>query len=292
MGILVDSGTRAIVQGITGTQGSVHTKLMLEYGTRIVAGTSPGKGGANVHGVPVYDTVQEAQESYMANASILFVPAPLAAEAALEALDSGIKTVVIITEHVPVKDSIWVMSYARQVGAMIVGPNTPGVITPGKCKLGILPSHEFAAGNVGVVSRSGTLTYEIASALKRVGIGQSTCVGVGGDPVTGLNFIDALEMFRADSETEAVALIGEIGGNLEELAADYIAEVKYPKPVVAYVAGRSAPVGKRMGHAGAIVMGESGTAQTKATAFEAAGVRVAQKPSDIAKLLLPSLVGK
>jgi succinyl-CoA synthetase alpha subunit len=292
MGILVDSGTRAIVQGITGTQGTLHTTLMLEYGTRIVAGTSPGKGGTNVNVVPVYDTVQEAHERHWANASIIFVPAPLAAEAALEALEAGIKTVVIIAEHVPVKDAIWVMSYARQVGAIIVGPNTPGVITPGKCKLGILPSNEFATGNVGLISRSGTLTYEIASTLTRVGIGQSTCVGVGGDPVTGMNFIDALEMFRADPETEAVVLIGEIGGNIEELAADYIAKVKYSKPVVAYVAGRSAPVGKRMGHAGAIVMGKSGTAQTKVAAFEAAGVRVAQKPSDVAKLLLPFLGGK
>ncbi|MCW4010996.1 MAG: succinate--CoA ligase subunit alpha [Candidatus Bathyarchaeota archaeon] len=285
MGILVDSETRAIVQGITGVQGSSHAKLMLEYGTRIVAGTSPGKGGVSVHGVPVYDTVQEALKMHKANAAIVFVPAPAAVDAALETLEGGIKTVVVITEHVPVKDAVQLMGYAKQVDAKIAGPNTPGVITPGKCKLGILPSHEFTAGKVGVVSRSGTLTYEIAAALTRAGVGQSTCLGVGGDPVTGLNFIDALEMFRNDPETEAVALVGEIGGNLEELTAEYIAKENYPKPVVAYVAGRTAPVGRRMGHAGAIVRGKTGTAKTKIEAFENAGVKVAEKPSDVAKLL-------
>jgi succinyl-CoA synthetase alpha subunit len=285
MGILVDSGTRAIVQGITGAQGSFHTELMLKYGTRIVAGTSPGKGGTTIHGVPVYDTVQEAQQKHEANASIVFVPAPYAADATLEALEAQIKLVVVITEHIPVRDAIDLMSYAKQVNAKIVGPNTPGIITPGKCKLGILPSNEFTAGNVGVTSRSGTLTYEIAASLARSGIGQSTCLGVGGDPVTGINFIDALEMFKEDAETKAVALIGEIGGNIEEFAAEYISKTNYPKPVVAYVAGRSAPIGKRMGHAGAIVMGKSGTAKTKISAFEEAGVKVAQKPSDVAKLL-------
>ena len=289
MGILVDAGTRAIVQGITGTQGSLHTQLMLEYGTHVVAGTSPGKGGTNVQDVPVYDTVQEAQENHVTNASIIFVPAQFAVDAALEALEAGIKTVVVITEHVPVCDAIQLMSYAKQLGAKVVGPNTPGIITPGKCKLGILPSNEFAAGNVGVASRSGTLTYEIAAALTRAGIGQSTCVGVGGDPVTGLNFIDVLEMFREDPQTKAVALIGEIGGNIEELTAQYISKEHYPKPIVAYVAGRSAPIGKRMGHAGAIVMGKAGTAQTKIASFEAAGVQVAQKPSDVATLLAPLL---
>ena len=291
MGIIADSETRAIIQGITGTQGSFHTKLMLEYGTRIVAGVSPGKGGTSVYGVPVYDTVQKAQKKHAANASIVFVPAPFAVDAAFEALEGGIKTVVVITEHVPVRDAVELMSYAKQKKARIVGPNTPGVITPGTCKLGILPSHVFTAGSVGVASRSGTLTYEIAAALTRAGIGQSTCLGVGGDAVTGLNFVDALELFRDDAETEAVALIGEIGGNLEELASEYIAKTKYPKPVVAYVAGRSAPVGKRMGHAGAIVTGKSGTAKTKIAAFAAAGVKVAEKPSDVAKLLAQT-VGK
>ncbi len=217
------------------------------------------------------------------------MPAPFAVDAALEALESGIKLVVVITEHVPVRDAVNLMSHAQAVGAKIIGPNTPGVITPGKCKLGILPGQVFTAGNVGVVSRSGTLTYEIASALTRAGLGQSTCLGVGGDPVTGLNFVDALKLFKDDPETKAVALIGEIGGNVEEYAAEYIAKEYYPKPVVAFVAGRSAPVGKRMGHAGAIVMGKAGTAQTKIEAFEDAGVRVAEKPSDVAKLLAAAI---
>jgi succinyl-CoA synthetase alpha subunit len=285
LGILIGSDTRVLVQGITGGQGSYHTKLMLDFGTHIVSGTSPGKGGANIHGVPVYDTVAEAQEKHRANASIIFVPAPFAMDAALEALESGIKIIVMITEHVPIRDAVNLMSRAQAVGATIIGPNTPGVIAPGKCKLGILPAHVFAAGNVGVVSRSGTLTYEIAWALTRAGIGQSTCLGVGGDPVTGLNFVDALKMFRDDPETKGVALIGEIGGNVEEYAAEYIARVQYRKPVVAFVTGRFAPPGKRMGHAGAIVMGKAGTAQTKIEAFEAAGVRVAEKPNDVAKLL-------
>jgi succinyl-CoA synthetase alpha subunit len=285
MGILVGSDTRVVVQGITGAQGSFHTKLMKEYGTCIVAGTSPAKGGSTVHGVPVYDTVQEAKTIHEVNASIVFVPAPFAADAALEALEAGVKTVVAITEHVPVKDAIALMSYARQTDAKIVGPNTPGVISPGKCKVGILPSQEFSAGNVGVASRSGTLTYEIAAALTKAGIGQSTCVGVGGDPVTGLNFIDVLELFRHDEETDAVVLVGEIGGNIEEAAAEYIKKEKYPKPIVAYVAGRTAPAGKRMGHAGAIVMGRSGTAESKIAAFETAGVLVAKTPSEAAGLL-------
>lgn len=289
MGIIIGEGTRAIVQGITGTQGSFHAKLMLEYGTRIVAGTSLGKGGTTVHGVPVYDTVAEALENYEANASIIFVPAPYAADAALEALENEIKTVVVITEHVPVKDSIELLAYAKQAGATVIGPNTPGIISPGQCKLGIMPSHVFAFGAVGLASRSGTLTYEIAAGLTREGIGQSTCLGLGGDPITGLNFIDALEMFRDDAQTKAVALIGEIGGNIEELAAAYIAKENYPKPVVAYIAGWSAPPEKRMGHAGAIIMGKTGTAESKIAAFESAGVEVAEKPSDMAKLLAKTL---
>ena len=289
MGILVDSVTRVIVQGITGTQGSLHTLLMLEYGTKVVAGTSPGKGGENVYGIPVYDTVEEAQERHLANSSIIFAPAQFAAEAAIESLEQGIKTIIVITEHIPLRDTIELISYAKQVGANIVGPNTPGVITPGRCKLGILPSNEFAAGNVGIISRSGTLMYEIASTLTKAGIGQSTCLGLGGDQVTGLNFIDALEMFKDDPETKAVVLIGEIGGNIEELAAQHIMKEGYPKPVVAYVAGRSAPAGRRMGHAGAIVMGKSGTAKTKIAAFETAGAQVALRPRDVARLLIPLL---
>jgi succinyl-CoA synthetase alpha subunit len=258
---------------------------MVQNGTKIVAGTSPGKGGVQVEGVPVYDTVEEAQERHQANASIIFVPASFASDAALEAMANGIRTVVIITEHIPIKDAIHVMAYARQVDATIIGPNTPGVISPGACKLGIMPSHIFRPGGVGVVSRSGTLTYEIAASLTRNSLGQSTCLGLGGDPITGLNFVDALEMFKADSQTEAVVLIGEIGGNLEELAAEHVVTEKYPKPVVAFVAGRSAPPGRRMGHAGAIVMGTAGTAENKIEAFKAAGVRVAEKPGDVAKLL-------
>jgi len=285
MGIIIDKNTRAIVQGITGTQGSFHTERMLEYGTKIVAGTSPGKGGTQIHNVPIYDTLQEAQEKYHANASIIFVPAPFAADAALEAIENGIKTVVIITEHIPIKDAVNLMAYARQNNATIIGPNTPGIITPAECKLGIMPAHIFKQGGVGMVSRSGTLTYEIAAALTRKQLGQSTCLGLGGDPITGLNFIDALKMFEKDPQTKAVALIGEIGGNQEELAAKYVADTKYPKPVVAFIAGRSAPPGKRMGHAGAIVMGKAGTAENKIEAFKNAGVTVAERPGDVAELL-------
>ncbi|MEM4713085.1 MAG: succinate--CoA ligase subunit alpha [Candidatus Bathyarchaeia archaeon] len=285
MGIIVGKETKAIVQGITGAQGSFHTKLMLEYGTKVVAGVTPGKGGTTVHGVPVYDTVEEALEKHEANASIIFVPAPYAADAAMEALENGIKTIVIITEHIPIKDSISVMAYARQVGATVIGPNTPGIITPGECKLGIMPAHIFKPGKVGMVSRSGTLTYEIAAGLTKKRLGQSTCIGLGGDPIVGLNFIEVLKLFEKDPQTEAVVLIGEIGGNLEELTAEYIVKEKYPKPVVAFIAGRSAPPGKRMGHAGAIIMGRAGTAETKIEAFKKAGVEVAEKPSDVAAML-------
>jgi succinyl-CoA synthetase alpha subunit len=258
---------------------------MLDYGTKIVAGVTPGKGGTPFNGVPVYDTVEEAQEKYSADASIIFVPAPFASDAALDAMENGIKTVVIITEHIPIRDAINVMAHAGKVKATIIGPNTPGIITPGACKLGIMPSHIFRSGSVGMVSRSGTLTYEIAAGLTRKQLGQSTCLGLGGDPITGLNFIDTLKMFENDPQTKAVVLIGEIGGNLEELAARYIETEKYPKPVVTFIAGRSAPPGKRMGHAGAIVMGRAGTAENKIEAFESVGVKVAEKPGDVAELL-------
>lgn len=284
MGILVDSGTRAIVQGATGKQGSLQTKLMLDYGTKIVAGVVPGKGGAFVSGLPVFDTVGETMK-FSPNATIIFVPAPFAKDAVSEAVANRIKTVVVVTEHLPVRDAVNVLAEAAQTQVTIIGPNTPGVITPGECKLGIMPTDVFAQGSVGLVSRSGTLTYEIAAALTAYGLGQSTCVGVGGDPVVGLNFIEALELFKADPKTKAVALIGEIGGNMEELTAQYITETRYPKPVVAYVAGRFAPSGKRMGHAGAIITGNQGTAQSKIEAFQNAGVNVAEKPSDVAALL-------
>jgi len=285
MGIIIDKDTRAIVQGITGTQGSFHTKLMLEYGTKIVAGTSPGKGGTKFENVPIYDTVEEAQKEDPADASIIFVPAPFAVDAAMEAIDNGIKTIVTITEHIPIRDSISLMAFARENKAVAIGPNTPGIITPGECKLGIMPAHIFKPGSIGMISRSGTLTYEIAASLTGKGLGQSTCLGLGGDPITGLNFIDVLKMFRNDAHTKAVVLIGEIGGNLEELTAGYIEEEEYPKPVVAYVAGRSAPPGKRMGHAGAIIMGKAGTAESKIEAFKKAGVQVAEKPGDVAELM-------
>jgi succinyl-CoA synthetase alpha subunit len=289
MGIIVDKNTKAIVQGITGTQGSFHTKLMLEYGTKIVAGVTPGKEGTNVCGVPVYDTVEKAVEEHKANASIIFVPAPFAAEAVLEALENGLKTIVVITERIPVKDAICMMAYAKKYDATIVGPNTPGILTTNECKLGIMPAHVFKRGVVGIASRSGTLTYEIAAGLTNRGLGQSTCVGLGGDPIVGLSFVDVLRMFEKDEQTEAVALIGEIGGNLEELAAEYVATENYSKPVVAFIAGRTAPSGKRMGHAGAIVMGKAGTAQSKIEAFSKVGVPVAEKPGDVAKLLAEKL---
>jgi succinyl-CoA synthetase alpha subunit len=289
MGILVDSDTRAIVQGITGKQGSYQTKLMLEYDTKLVAGVVPGKAGVAVNGLPVFDTVNETVDKYSPNASIIFVPAALAHDAVLEAIANKIKTIVVITEHLPIRDTIEIMWYAAQSQVTVIGPNTPGIITPGECKLGIMPADVFTSGSVGVVSRSGTLTYEIAAGLTANGFGQSTCVGVGGDPVAGLNFIDALELFNADVKTKAVVLIGEIGGNMEELTAQYIAETHYPKPVVAYVAGRFAPEGKRMGHAGAIITGKQGTAQSKIDAFSSAGVKVAEKPSDVAALLIKEL---
>jgi len=285
MTLLVGQRTRAIVQGITGNQGSFHTKLMRDYGTQIVAGVTPGKGGTSVQGVPVYDTVVAALERTDANASIIFVPAPFAKEAGMEAIDAGLNPVVIITEMIPARDSMVLMAYAKEHGTTIIGPNTPGVITPGEAKLGIMPGDVFSPGGVGVASRSGTLTYEIASYLTRAGIGQSTCIGIGGDPVTGLNFVDVLKMFRDDKSTDAVVLIGEIGGSAEEDAADFIEDTKYAKPVAAYVAGRAAPPGKRMGHAGAIITGTEGTADAKMKRFREVGVSVAEVPSELPRLL-------
>ncbi len=284
---ILSRNSRVVVQGITGKEGRFHTALMRYYGTRIVAGVTPGKGGRLVGGVPVYNTVLEAVSNHEANTSILFVPASHARDAVLEALDAGVKTLVIITEGIPQKDALEFITRAgKQEDVIIVGPNTPGVINPGlRVKVGIMPSRVFHPGTIGIVSRSGTLTYEIAQHISDAGLGQTTCVGLGGDAITGLDFIKLLEMFEGDEETKAVVLIGEIGGNAEELAARYIAEINYPKPVVAYIAGRLAPSGKRMGHAGAIIMGSAGTAKSKISAFEAAGVAVAEKPSDVAKLL-------
>ena len=287
MSIIVDENSRVVVQGITGREGSFHTSAMLEYGTKVVAGVTPGKGGQKVEGVPVYNTVVEAIAEHGANTSIIFVPARFTLNAVLEAVEAGIGTVVVVTDGVPQKDTIEFIARASKKGDVtVVGPNCPGVISPpSRAKVGIMPSHVFSPGKVGIASRSGSLTNEIAWHITCAGLGQSTCIGVGGDPVIGLNFVQALEMFRNDDGTERVVLIGEIGGGAEESAARYIIESNYPKPVVAYIAGKMAPAGKRMGHAGAIIMGEAGTARSKIDAFIAAGVLVADKPGEITKLL-------
>jgi len=285
--ILVNKDTKVLVQGITGREGEFHTKLMLEYGTKIVAGVTPGKGGQNVHGVPVFDSVREAVDAVgPIDVSIVFVPAPFAADAILEALDAGIKGVVIITEGIPVQDMLKVARAFEIAGddRWFIGPNCPGVITPSECKVGIMPAQVFAPGRIGVVSRSGTLTYEVVAELTRAGFGQSTCVGIGGDPIIGLNFVEILRRFNDDPQTDAVVLIGEIGGTDEEEAAAFIAS-EMQKPVVAFVAGKTAPEGKRMGHAGAIIMGRMGTAQSKIEAFQKAGVPVADLPAQIPELL-------
>ncbi len=285
MGIIVNKETRVIVQGITGTQGRFHTSRMLDYGTHIVAGVTPGKGGSTLFNVPVYDTVAHAQKQHDADTSIIFVPARFAGDAAWEALEQGITTVIIITEHIPIRDTIELIAYAKHVNAQIIGPNTAGIITPGECKIGIMPAHIFQRGNIGIVSRSGTLTYEVAASLTNQQLGQSTCLGIGGDPVIGLSFTDALASFENDDQTDAIVLIGEVGGNLEEQAAVYIKNHRSQKPVVAYIAGRSAPPGVRMGHAGAIIQGSSGSAEQKIAAFQTAGVQVAEKPSDVVLLV-------
>ncbi len=286
MSVIVNRDTKVVVQGMTGNEGRFHTASMLSYGTKIVAGVTPGKGGQEVEGLPVYDRVEEAVRNHGANTSIMFVPARFTKGGVVEAIDAGIRAIVVVAEGVPQKDEIEFVAQADRNGVIIVGPNCPGLINPSnKIKVGILPSHIFRPGTIGIASRSGTLTYEIAWHITNAGLGQSTCVGMGGDPIVGLDFIKMLEMFKDDEETKGVVLIGEIGGNAEEVAAKYISETNYPKPVVAYIAGRSAPPGKRMGHAGAIVMGNAGTAKSKIDAFTAARVPVAEKPSDIAKLL-------
>lgn len=284
MSILLHENARLIVQGITGYQGQFHTHQMKEYGTEVVAGVTPGKSGMDVEGVPVYDTVEEAMQEHDANTSIIFVPAPFAKDAGIESLEEGLDPVIVITEGLPVRDEIGLVNYAKEKGAHVIGPNTPGVISAGKSKAGIMPSHIFKPGSIGIVSRSGTLTYEIAADISNIGLGQTTCLGIGGDPVTGLNFIEVLEMFENDPETEAIIMIGEIGGSAEEDAAEYIKE-HVTKPVAAFIAGRTAPPGKRMGHAGAIVAGDAGTAQAKIDALNAADVQVGSTPEEVAKII-------
>ena len=289
MAILVDKDTRLIVQGITGGQGTFHSGAMLEYGTKIVAGVTPGKSGEQIHGIPVFDSVREAKDTHDATASIIFVPAPFAGDAALEAIAADLDPVVLITEHVPVKDEIRVIAEAKRKGITVIGPNTPGVITPGaKQKVGIMPGHVFSAGEVGLMSRSGTLTYEIAAGMTKAGIGISTALGLGGDPCVGLTTIEAVKLFEQDKDTKALVLVGEIGGDAEERAAAYVKK-NYDLPVVGFIAGRTAPPGKRMGHAGAIISGSSGTAAAKIKAMNDAGIAVAEKPSDVARLLKESM---
>lgn len=286
MSILVDENTRLVVQGITGHEGLFHTTQMVAYGTQVVAGVRPGKGGETVLDgkIPIFDSVKMAVSATGANTSVVFVPARSAADAMFEAADAGIKLIVCITEGVPVQDMMRVRDYIDKKGVRLVGPNCPGLLTPGQAKVGIIPGDIAIPGNVGAVSRSGTLTYEVLYALKLVGMGASTCVGIGGDPVNGTNFIDCLALFEADPQTEKVVMIGEIGGTDEEKAAEYIARNMH-KPVVSFIAGQTAPPGKRMGHAGAIIEGGSGTAADKIKALQAAGVRVASHPEEIPVLL-------
>ncbi|NMA86222.1 MAG: succinate--CoA ligase subunit alpha [Tissierellia bacterium] len=288
MSIWVDKNTKVIVQGITGNAASYHTKEMLEYGTKVVAGTSPGKGGMEVYGVPVYNTVKEAVENTEANASIIYVPAPFAKDSILEAIDGELELVVCITEHIPVKDMMYIKNYLEGKKTRLIGPNCPGIITPGECKIGILPGYIHKKGRIGVVSRSGTLTYEAVHQLSQRGIGQSTAIGIGGDPIIGTSFIDVLDAFNKDEDTDAVIMIGEIGGNAEENAAQWIKE-NMKKPVVGFISGKTAPEGKRMGHAGAIISSGKGTAEEKIKIMEEVGIHMADNPTTIADTLIKAL---
>jgi succinyl-CoA synthetase alpha subunit len=284
MAIIVDSATRLLVQGITGREGSFHTERNKSYGTNVVAGVTPGKGGGDVEGIPVFDTVREAAAETAPNTAMVFVPARFAADAIYEAVDAGIETVICITEGIPAHDMLRVYNSVRPRGVTLVGPNCPGVLSPGKANVGIIPAEIFGEGNVGLVSRSGTLTYQIGHELTQLGIGQSTIVGIGGDPVVGSSFLDILARFEDDPETEYVVMVGEIGGAEEEKAAEFI-ESRMSKPVVAYIAGFTAPPGKTMGHAGAIISGSSGTARAKKAALEQHGVRVGTNPTEVARLV-------
>jgi succinyl-CoA synthetase alpha subunit len=285
MSILVNSETRLIVQGVTGREGSFHTGQMVEYGTKVVGGVTPGGAGKEVHGVPVFNTVRDAVAATQANTSIIYVPAPFAPDAIYEAVDAGIPLVICITENIPTLEMTRVYAHVKQSGSRLIGPNCPGLITPGEAKVGIMPGFIHKPGGpVGLVSRSGTLTYEVVNALTEAGLGQTTAVGIGGDPIIGTSFVDVLELFQNDDATEAIVMIGEIGGTDEEVAAQYIAE-HVTKPVVGFIAGRTAPPGKQMGHAGAIISGGRGTADEKMAALTAAGVQVAERPNQVAELM-------
>ena len=278
MAVLVDKNTKVLTQGITGKTGIFHTKACKEYGTLMVAGVSPGKSGALVEGIPVFNTVSEAVKETGADASVIYIPAPFAADAIIEAADAGISLIICITEFIPVRDMLMVNAYLRNSLSRLIGPNCPGIITPGQCKIGIMPGHIHLPGRVGVVSRSGTLTYEAVHQLTCLGIGQSTCIGIGGDPLNGTDFIDCIDLFNRDPDTDYIVMIGEIGGTAEEEAAEWISAY-CKKPVVGFVAGQTAPSGRRMGHAGAIISGSSGTAQSKLSALERAGVHVVDSPA-------------
>ena len=288
MSVLINNNTKLLVQGITGSQGMLHTRGCRDYGTNVVSGVTPGKGGQDFEGVPIYNTVQDAVKATGANASMILVPPPFAADAIMEAADAEIPLIVAITEGVPVLDMVSAVSFVNQKGSRLIGPNCPGIITPGQIKIGIMPGSIHKTGPVGVVSRSGTLTYEAVGQLTRVGLGQSTCIGIGGDPVNGTNFIDCLKLFQEDPQTEAIVMIGEIGGDAEEQAAAY-AKDNVSKPIVSFIAGQTAPPGRRMGHAGAIISGGHGTAAEKMNALEAAGIHVVKTPAEIGEKMLEVL---